>query len=257
MRMELKCLLCIIPLLWASLAFTQGGYIGPKGYIGPNGIIGAGGPGGTAAFVQEKDCALWFGGSGTTQSCAFTATPGAGNGIVLMFGWGTNTSTVSSVVDGNSAAYSLITWASGATSCQLGGADMRAYQLANSAGTTGAKTITITWSADPGFGQMSMMEFSGVPTTSMVDKADCQAVAVSNTPVSPSVTTTGADALYSHGFSFSAGNHTWTAGTSPAYTFRGTNGSVFGDESFIDRREERSRVTLQPVVEPTTFLLGS
>lgn len=223
----------MIPLL-CSLACAQG-MGGTAGFGGKGGFGGgaAGGGGGTAAFVQIADGNLFFGGSGTTESVALVSTPGAGSAVVLMVGWQTATSTISSVVDGNSAAYTLVTWASGATNCQANGADLRAYVLPNSAGNTGAKTVTITWSADPGFGEMALMEWSGVPTASPVDIADCSGTNSTTTPTSPSVTTTGADGLYAYSFSNGASSHAWTAGTVPAYVFRGQTGKIYGNESFV------------------------
>jgi hypothetical protein len=187
---------------------------------------------GTAAYVQEKDCAGLSGG-GTSEACAFSGIPGSTDGIVVFIAWGTNSSTISSVADGNSVAYSSQAWASGATNCSANGANMLLYVLPNSAGNTGAKTITVTWSADPGFWAISEFEASGVPTSSMVDKADCQNVNATTAPASLSVTTTGADFLAASSFSNGASAHTWTAGTSPAYTFRGTTGKLYANETFV------------------------
>ncbi len=192
--------------------------------------------GAPAAYVQDKECIDNFAGSPAT--CIFNSTPGSGDGIAIIIGWSTATSTITSVVDGNTASYANTPWASGATNCQALGYDSRLYTLANSAGTLGAKTIVVTWSAAPGYALIAMVDASGVASSSMVDKADCSAnTGGTSSPTSPSVTTTGADFLWSAVIDGGGTGHTWTAGATPAFTLRftspGANGSGYAQESFV------------------------
>lgn len=196
---------------------------------------GPGGAGGgvvAATYVQEKDCS-WFGGSGLTETCTLTSNVGAASGVIVFIGWATAASTISSVQDAAPTSYTNTVWASGATNCQGNGADARVYTLANSAGGANTKAIKVTWSADPGYGAISIIEAANVPTVSMVDKADCQYQTFTTAPTSPSVTTTGADFLFGASFNANGDSVTWTAGTTPAYTFVGTNGSWHGHEYSI------------------------
>jgi hypothetical protein len=190
----------------------------------------AGGP--VASFVQGKNC-HWGSSSGVTETCTFTSSPTATDGIVVMIGWQTSGSTISSVVDGTPTTYANTVWATGAANCNNASGDLRMYSLPNSAGGAPTKTITVTWSADPGFGEIGMVEAGSVPTVSMVDKADCKIVNTTMAPASPSVTTTGADFLFANSFDDTGSSRTWTAGITPAYAFFGTNATNGGNEYFV------------------------
>lgn len=220
MRVLLAIALLINHLLAQSIAFP-----------GPGTAHTTGGGGTAPAFVREADC-HWFGGSGTSEACAFGANPSAGDAVVVFVGWATPGSTISSVQDAAPTSYSNQAWASGAANCNSAGGDTRVYFLPNSAGGANAKTITVTWSADPGFGTISMFEVSGANASAPVDVADCSITATTTAPASPSVATSTVDFLGAFSFDDNGNGRTWTAGTSPAYTFRGTNGSWFGQESF-------------------------
>lgn len=186
---------------------------------------------GTAAFVQEKD-AHWFGGSGTSEAITFTTNVGAGNLVVIGVGWATTTSTISSVKDSNNAAYTLIDSTSDGTNGTLS-----TYFLANSAGGANASTITVTWSADPGFGFLLGQEASGVATVSALDVHGINTQSVpgtgANAITSGSVTSTGADFVFGVSFDVQANSTVYSAGTNVAWVGEGTSTAEFFSEQIV------------------------
>jgi hypothetical protein len=187
----------------------------------------------TMSYVQEKNC-IWNPGSGITESCALPTAPTATDAIVAIVSWQTITSTLSTVQNASAVSYTNTAWASGAGACTAGGGSSLLYSLPNSAGGTNAGNITATFSADPGFGTIQLMEISGVATSGLIDVADCQQQGGTLTPQSPSVTTSAGDFLIGDVFDANAsGGNTWSAGTPPSYTFVGTSNSIFGMEFFI------------------------
>jgi hypothetical protein len=196
--------------------------------LGPS-FFGGGASALTPGFVQKFD--TFNNGAGSPQSFIFPSNIGVGNTIVFKVTWST-AATISSVVDGNSTAYTNFPWASGATTCDSGTANTtRLYYLPNSSGGANPKTITITWSAAPTFVWFTGEEISGVPTTSPIDNADCIQQAVTSTPTSPSLTPASSGSyLLSFVQDINANGRTYTAGTTPAYTRDGSSGSTTQNE---------------------------
>lgn len=186
---------------------------------------------GTAAFVQEKD-SHWFGGSGVTESITFSTNVGASNLVVVGVGWATTTATISSIKDSNNVSYTLID----STSDGTNGAHST-YYLANSAGGTGASTITVTWSADPGFGFLVAQEASGVATSSALDVHGINVQAApgtgANAITSGSVSSSGADFVFGVSFDDSANNTAYSAGTNVSWVGEGPTNTWFYSERIV------------------------
>jgi hypothetical protein len=177
----------------------------------------------SVGYVQHKECPF-TGGVTLTQPCSFGSTPAAGDGVAI-----TVLATVapSGVTDGNATSYTNTAWASGATTCDANAILPRAYSLPNSTGLAGTGAITVTFGSAPGYGTINMIEMSGVASSSFVDKLDCANNSTGTTPASPSVTTTGADFLFSTAIDTNLNSRTWTAGATPAYTLVSTATGVF------------------------------
>lgn len=187
---------------------------------------------GGAAFVQNVD-KNWFSGSGTTETVTFVSTPGAGNTIVCYTAWLTTTSNITSVKDGNNTAYTVIDNTTNGTLSQASD-----YVLANSAGNTGAKSITVTWGADPGSGSLQCHEVSGVATSNVLDvhtiNIQVNPGTGTNAVTSGNVTpTANGDYLFGASADGNAGTGTWVAGTNVAWTGEGTSGSWYFSEQFV------------------------
>jgi hypothetical protein len=114
------------------------------------------------AWVQDKSTS-WFGGSGTTESITFDASVGSGNLLIIAVFWATTTSTIDSVA-GNGNTYTLIRSRSDSTN-----GTMSLYYAKGVA--SGATTVTVTWSADPGFGALIGHEVSGADTVAPLDQS--------------------------------------------------------------------------------------
>jgi hypothetical protein len=196
------------------------------------------GPGGRSAaalaptFVQEIDCQV----SGASSvSCVFGANIGVGDAGVVFVGWAVGSGvTISSVSDADGNSYTGQVWASGATSCASNGANVLAFVKPNIVnGDSGTKTITIVFSSAPSFSvAISMVEANGANATSPVDVLDCGPQVSVTTPASPSVTTTVPDFLYAFSLNSNEDSRMWSPGTVPAYTGRGTNGTLNYQETF-------------------------
>lgn len=229
---------CFCACLLLASVFTAKAQQGTKGNSTVNGAATLKGNGVTnaAGYVQEKDC-HWFGGSGTSETCAFPNPPAAGDGIAFFTFWNNPTgSTLSTVADLNSAAYTNTPWASGATNCDLASNYAgRVYTLPNSVSGANAESVKATWLADPGAGDIVMFEGSNTLISAMVDAADCQHVASATSGSSPSITpSVNGDILFGVALDANFNTRTWTAGTNVAWTLplTFTNSSWFGAEYF-------------------------
>jgi hypothetical protein len=131
--------LLAIPLA-CSLAFGQGGIIGPKGAIAPNGIVAPGVAGGGPTVVQSGTCVV----TTTTCSLTFGSTVGAGH-YLLCYAVGTGNSTgVSCTMTGET-----ITRQTGAAGCSNNaGLEADCYVSTNSVG--GQTVITANMSTGSG-----------------------------------------------------------------------------------------------------------
>ena len=187
-----------------------------------------------AAHVQHTSV-RWFGGSGTSESTAnFGASVAAGNLIVVVVAWGTTTSTINSVADTAGNTYTLIDSGSDGTS-----GTMSTYYAKNVLGGA-AFHVTVTWSADPGFGYLAAHEASGLDTVAPLDQhvigpAQSFVGAGTFTPTSTAKTTT-AGGEYIFGATFDdqgngSANQTITAGS--GYTLRASPDAWAATESQV------------------------
>jgi len=219
LRLLLSCVLAFSPLQ------GLGGNAGIGGNAGVGG--GASASGTVPTYVQAASNTFWFSGSGVTEALTLSSNVTAGSAVIINIGWTTTTSSIVSVIDGNVASYSAITYSTGGTCANGTAGRVSSFYLANSAGGTGSKAITVTWGADPGYGSFAAQEWSGANTTTPVDIADCQYQlnpgTGSDAVQSPAVTTTATDGIM--GFSFDDGiqsSDTWTAGTNLSFTIPGS-----------------------------------
>jgi len=195
-------------------------------------IFSGGAPPPTPAFVQKFD--VFNNGAGATQNFVLTSNPTTGNSILVQVTF-SNTVTISSFVNVSSTAYTNQAWATGATNCDFNGVLSRFYYLKNLAGGANDKTLTITFSGAPSFVWFTAEEVSGVSTTAPVDKVDCGTAVNSTAPASPTLTpTNNGSYLLCMIADTNANNRTYTAGTTPAYTRRGSSGSTTqNEEDFV------------------------
>lgn len=166
-------------------------------------VVAGGGGGGTLTHVQAQGT-KWFGGSGTTEApSAITAT--GGNLLVIAVGWGASGVTISSVA-GNGNTYTLIDASADAEG------NISTYYAKNCAG--GSTTVTVTFSADPGFGFITVHEVSGASTTAPLDKNGVTVGTPSAGVVTSGSVTTTTAGQYIFGATFDGGGGaTFTAGT--------------------------------------------
>lgn len=122
------------------------------------GIVVSAGGGGTLSHVDSSN-SPWLGGSGTSKT--ITNTVASGNLLSLGIGWG-NTTTITGLSDdkGN-------TWTQVGTALVDSGT-LAIYYATNTA--SGATIITVTFSADPGFGNMIVHEIAGASTGGPLDQ---------------------------------------------------------------------------------------
>lgn len=124
-----------------------------------------------AAFVQ-KTGSKWFAGFGPpqTQSVVLPSVV-AGATIVVFVGWHNGAVNITNIADDKGNTYA--TDITGITDLAVGQAAMY-YVKAAAAGTT---TITVTWGADPGYGNMQAWEGAGRDASAPLDKQAATRVA--------------------------------------------------------------------------------
>lgn len=168
-----------------------------------------------AGYVQSSGT-TFFGGSGTTESVTLNGVA-AGNLLAITVAWQTTTSTLNTIA-GNSNTYTAV------DSSTANGA-MKTYYVKNC--NSGNTTVTITWSADPGFGFVHVTEVNGMDTTAPLDqhRINSQNVGTgANAVTSGSVTTTAnGEYIYSSTYNNNAGG-----GQSAGTNFTQTDGSGSG-----------------------------
>jgi len=142
------------------------------------------GGGGGISFVQVKSATAT---SASSITAAFTAAQTAGNLNVVAVMWGDTTSTVSSVTDSRSNAYTLAVGPSAAN-----GLTSAIYYAKNIA--AGSNTVTVTFNKAAGWPNINVMEYSGLDTATPLDVVS-SASGSGTTANSGSATTTSATEL--------------------------------------------------------------
>lgn len=179
----------------------------------------SGGGGGSVTF-SECQGTKWFGGSGTTQSVNITL--GAGNCLFIGIGWQTESSTISSISNVTETLIRATSDADGASST---------YYVPNT--SAGAVTITVTWSADPGYGVLCVLEMVGANTTTPLDKEAATSALPTAGVVSSGSVTPATNGQLLVGFTFDGdGGATLTAGTDFTIPTNGNQSTIGAIEYF-------------------------
>lgn len=201
---------------------------------------GASSGGGAAAYVQQIQPVLDICSATTCagSDLAFSSNVRATDGVVCLFMW-TGVSTITSVVDGNSAAYSAL--GSIISYTPFNTAYFQYFVLANNAGGSGSTQLTLTFPTAATYVIPTCQEWSGVSTASGTGMVDAFSVLAGQTDpgtgtnaiTSASVTTTGADGLAGLSIDSAIQSDSWSAGTSSvAWTLSTTTPSYGASEYF-------------------------
>ena len=128
----------------------------------------------------------------SSVTVTFTGTQTAANLNVVVVGWHDSAATVSSVVDSKGNAYAI---AVGPTVSSTHGSETIYYAANIVAAAANANTVTVTFSASASKPDVRIAEYSGIVTSSPVDKTAATVGTTGTAASSGSVTTTYANDL--------------------------------------------------------------
>jgi len=174
------------------------------------------------AIAKVQEVFSYSASGGSADKTVTIATPGAGNTLVLLTN-STNGATVSSVSGGG------VTWEYVVTSTNAAGDKVELWIGPNSSGS--GTTITVTVSNTYARFDLSVTEWSGMPTTSVEDGGS-EADTTSPDITTPSITPTAGQAVLLLAF---ANVYTTTVSAGPTGGFTAiptTGGSGFGDFAY-------------------------
>lgn len=191
---------------------------------------------GAAAYVQQVSGFAIV--SASSYTFAFASNIASTDGVACLLTW-TGVTTITSLVDGNSAGYTTIDGPLSYTPFNT--TYSQTFILTNNAGGTGSKSLTATWPSAATDLIYNCHEASGVSTTSGLGAVDVHALSGQTNPgtgtnavTTTGVITTGADYLFGASNDTAIQTDTWTAGTSPnAFTLRSAASAGQANESFV------------------------
>lgn len=181
------------------------------------------------SFVQKNVNKDFSGANGTTIAVTISA-GGAGN---LLCGFITAADAVQTctVADNNGHTATMVPSSSGVLD---GGNGNRAWMYYFPNISAAPTTVTATFSVTCPFRGITIIEESGVQTSSPLDQSRIDNVATSTTPTGTAVTTTAAGEFIFAGIVPDSGNPTTIlAGTNVAWTLENNSAADVGDEIFV------------------------
>lgn len=144
------------------------------------------------AWVAERGKLDTAAGSGSTQAVTLSATCGAGNMVVLVFGARCTGITGCSVADSRSNTWTIDAGPFNASNDFV----MVASTMQNTATLQSADTVTITFGTAPGNGRMAVLEeFSGITGRTVDKTAEANGTGVTSFPTGTTGATVTADEI--------------------------------------------------------------
>jgi len=158
--------------------------------------------------------------SANSVSAAFASAQTAGNLNIVVIGWGDNTATVTAVSDSQGNSYQL---AASRASSALGITQSIYYASNIVSAAAGANTVTVRLSANTGYPDLRIVEYSGVSALDKVSSAEGTSTTADSGAVS---TTTANELLFGTNYTYGSTN-----GPGSGYTARviTNNGDIVED----------------------------